>query len=318
MQAQTVVGIDVSVATLDVYLLPTDTRWQVPNTDAGISTLLKRLPGDASAMVVVEATGGLERRLLCRLDAAGVDWRRANPWQVRQFARSKGQLHKTDADDARVVAIYGATLQPRVRSLPSALLRQVKAMLVRRRQLVKQRVQEKNRRKRVDPDERLVLTSIETLVSVLDSEIAVLERAIAELLKSDVEQHRISRQLQAVPGVGPILAATLLTELPELAEASRREIAAIVGVAPYAWESGTWRGQRHIWGGRASVRHTLYQGTLSAKQHNPVIRAYYERLRAAGKAHKVAMVACMRKLLTILGAMLRNGTSWQPDYATTT
>lgn len=310
-----IVGIDVSVATLDVRLEPAGAGWQVPNTDAGIATLIVRLSEQAPTMVVVEATGGLERRVLRELDEAGLPWRRANPWQVRQFARAMGQLHKTDQDDARLLAQYGASLHPRVRSLPSPLLERVKAVLARRRQLVKLRVMERNRRQRIAPQDDLVAASIVTVLTVLDEQIAALEQAMRHLLSSDEACRGGYCLLQEVPGVGPILASTLLADLPELAEASSREVAAIVGVAPYAWDSGAWRGQRHIWGGRASVRHTLYQGTLAAKTHNPVIRCYYERLVAAGKPHKVAMVACMRKLLTILGAMLRSGTHWHPDLA---
>lgn len=315
MEHPVIAGIDVSVATLDVQLEPAGTTWQVPNTAAGILQLVTQFTQQQPTMIVVEATGGLERRLLRELDDAGLPWRRANPWQVRQFARAMGQLHKTDQDDARLLAQYGATLQPRVRTLPSTLLQRIKALLARRRQLVKLRVMEGNRERRTDALDTEVVASIAGIRAVVDAQITALERALAGLFASDEVAGSGYQFLQEVPGVGPILAATILADLPELAELSKREAAAIVGVAPYAWDSGTWRGQRHIWGGRATVRHTLYQGTLSAKTHNPIIRAYYDRLVAAGKPHKVAMVACMRKLLIILGAMLRTGTRWDPALA---
>lgn len=304
------VGVDVSKATLDVAVLPGDKRWQVERTEAGIHSLVETLKPLTPRLIVLEATGGLEAPLTAALAVAGFALAVVNPRQARDFAKATGQLAKTDAIDARLLARFGESVKPPVRPLKDAQTQELDALLTRRRQIVEMLTMEKNRlhaaRKRVRRDIAAHIAWLEKRLKDVDDE---LKDAIAASdgfrLKDEI--------IRSVPGAGRVLSLTLLASLPELGCLNRREIAALVGVAPLNCDSGTLRGSRRIWGGRGPVRTVLYMATISAIRCNPVIRGFHARLRTSGKPPKVAIVACMRKLLTILNTMLRTNTSWQPQ-----
>jgi transposase len=259
--------------------------------------------------VVVEATGGWERPVVAALTAAGVPVAVVNPRFVRDFARSLGQLAKTDRLDARVLAQYGACVRPPVRPQPDAATEALAALLTRRRQLTAMLVAEQNHR-RLAPEN--LRPAIDRHLALLRADRDDLTRQITAQIAADPAWREEAARLRSVKGVGPVTAATLLAELPELGQLSRRQVAALVGVAPIARDRRKRRGARHCWGGRASVRQVLYMAAVTASRHNPVLHAFYERLRAAGKPAKVALIAVARKLLVILNALVRDQTSWQP------
>jgi transposase len=302
------IGIDVSKATLDVALLPQESTWQVERTEAGIGALIERLKQHAVALIVLEATGGLETPLVAALAAAALPVVVVNPRQARDFARATGALAKTDAIDARLLARLGQTLRPEIRPLKDEQTRELEALLTRRRQLSEMLTMERNRLPEAPARVRRDLRA----------HIAWLEKRLKDVngeLKRAIEANEVFRLkddlLRSAPGAGPVLAVTLLASVPELGQLNRREIATLIGVAPLNCDSGTLKGTRHIWGGRAAVRTVLYMATLSAIRCNPAIRAFHARLRQAGKPPKVAITACMRKFLTILNAMMRSNTPWQ-------
>lgn len=308
------VGVDVSKRVLDVAMVGRQAQsWQVANDPVGIAELVAKLQGLAIERIVLEATGGYETAAANALAAAGLPVAVVNPKQVRDFAKASGQLAKTDRLDARVLAQFGAVLRPPIRPLPDAEQQELAEMLDRRMQLVQMRTQEKSRLATALPVAR---RSLKEHIEWLDVRIRDLDVDLtAKLRSSEVWQVKVDL-LQSVPGVGNITVFALLARLPELGHISRQKAAALVGVAPYADDSGHRRGHRYVRGGRSEVRQVLYMATLSARSHNPVIKATFERLTAAGKPFKVAMVACMRKLLTILNAMLKNHQPWQPRMAT--
>ena len=304
--AEVVVGVDVAKARLDVGVHPSGESWAVGHDEAGVAALVERLAGEGPTLVVVEATGGLELGLVGALVAAGVPVQVVNPRQVRDFAKATGHLAKTDRLDALVLARFGAALRPEPRPIPDAALQEVRALVARRRQLQGMLSAEKNRR----------ASAPRRLHAQLDEHLRWLKRAVADLDKDLGRTIRGTPAWRAsvarwtsVPGVGPVVSATLLADLPELGALTRQQIAALVGVAPLR------RGTRACWGGRAHVRTTLYMGALVATRCNPAIGAYYRRLLAAGKPKKLALIACARKLLTILNAMTRRGTAWRPGPA---
>lgn len=308
------VGIDVAKDHLDVASRPGDAPWRVAHDRAGIAELVARLSRLRPRLVVLEATGGLETLVALELGTAGVPVAVVNPRQVRDFARATNVLAKTDRLDARVLAHFAEATRPVPRPMPDAATRELQALVSRRQDLQGMLVAERNRRSGAHP----------TLQAALDEHIAWLRRQVDDLDRTLDQTLRASPLwraqddlLQSVKGVGPVLSATLLAGLPELGTLDRHAIAALVGVAPFARESGRQAGQRHIWGGRAQIRAPLFMATLAAVRSNPVIHACYARLVDAGKPHKVALVACMRKLLTILNAMVRDGTHWQPALQTT-
>ena len=305
------VGIDISKARLDVAMRPSDETESVSHDGAGIDSLVKRFKEIGPALIVLEATGGFERQVLRALASAELPIVAINPRQVRDFAKATGQLAKTDRIDAMILAHFAQAVRPDVRSLPDQVTLELRALVTRRRQITEMIVAENNR----------LSSASKTLGKRIEAHIRWLER---ELERADHDLDQAIRQspiwqenqdlLKSVPGIGPIVSRTLLAELPELGKLNRREIAALVGVAPFNRDSGQWKGRRAIWGGRASVRAALYMAALVASRRNAVIRVLYQRLLKAGKARKVALVACMRKLLTILNAMIKHKTRWSETF----
>jgi transposase len=306
------VGIDVAQETLDVAVRPTAETWSSPNDEQGIPATVTRLQALAPALVVVEATGGLESPLVAALAAAGVPVVVINPRQARDFAKATGQLAKTDAIDAAVLAHFAEAVRPTPRPLPDAATQELRAFLGRRRQLVDMLTTERTRYPRAPAS---IQAAIQEHITWLEQQVARLDRDLDQRLQASPVWRATDTLLRSVPGVGPVLSRTFLAQVPELGTLNRQKIAAIVGVAPFNRDSGTLRGKRTIWGGRAPVRAVLYMATLVATRHNPVIQTFYRRLLAAGKAKKVALTACMRKLLTILNAMVKSQTPWQPLLA---
>lgn len=306
------VGIDVAKHQLDVALHPHGEAWGVSNDDTGIDTLVINLQAVEPTLIVLEATGGLETAAASALTAAGLPCAVINPRQARDFAKATGQLAKTDRLDADVLAQFADKVRPTPRPMPDAATQKLRAVLSRRRQLIEMVTAEKNRLQSTPPALRV---DVQTHISWLQGRLARLHKELAALIKASPIWQVNDQLLRSVKGVGPVLSTTLLADLPELGTLNRKQIAALVGVAPFNRDSGTMRGQRTVWGGRAQVRAVLYMGTLAATRHNPVIKAFYTRLLAAGKVKKVALTACMRKLLTILNAILKQQVPWQENYA---
>jgi transposase len=303
------VGVDVSEGWLDVHLLPDGERTGFSHDRCGIARLIGWLASRQRLLVVVEATGGLERRLAVALERAGIAVAVVNPRQIRDFARAAGLLAKTDRLDAYALALYGERLRPVPRPPRSAADQALAALVLRRRQLAQLVEAEHNRARRVE--EPAVLASIEALLGWLQTAIAELEGQIEARLAGHPIWRARAALLASVPGVGKVTVATLLGLLPELGQLDRRAIAALVGVAPFARDSGLMKGRRTIWGGRAPVRAVLDMAALVAVRHNPTLRAFYQRLVAAGKAKKLALTAAMRKLLVTLNAILRDRQPWR-------
>jgi transposase len=304
------VGIDVSKRRLDVATVPETESRSVPNEPAGITTLVELLSYASPLLIVLEATGGLESPLVAALAQAQLPVVVVNPRQVRDFAKATGRLAKTDQIDARILALFAERVRPELRPLPDEALQEIDALVVRRRQILEMTTAEHNRSLVAKPPVRKrIKKHLEWLKRELEGVDQDLDRAIqaSALWKAKEDL------LRTVPGVGPVLSRTLIAELPELGQLNRKQIAALVGVAPFNRDSGSLRGQRVIWGGRASVRNVLYMAAVVASRRNPLIRTFYLRLRALGKPGKVALVACMRKLLTILNAMAHSGTAWCPQ-----
>lgn len=308
------VGIDIAKAQLDIAVRPSGEQWVAPHDDAGLNALVERLRGVQPALTVVEATGGREIPLVTALATAGLAVAVVNPRQVRDFAKAIGQLAKTDALDAQVLARFAEAVRPEPRPLADALAQELSALLTRRRQLIAMRMAE---RQRLDTAPLPLQRRIQRHITFLEQELAEVDRDMRERIEQSPLWRERDDLLRSVPGIGPTTACTLVAELPELGTLDRKAIAALVGVAPLACESGTLRGRRIVWGGRAHVRTALYMATLSAMRYNPVLRAFYERLCAAGKPKKLALVACMHKLLLILNAILHHRTPWRVSVALT-
>ena len=313
-QGEVMVGVDVSMAQLDVALWPGGESFSLSNDPPGVEQLLKRMLELRPQAVVIEASGGPEDLLVSELCAAGVPVAVVNPRQVREFARSLGKLAKTDRLDALVLAQFGHSAQSNGRltltQLPPAAEAELKALVRRRRQLIGMLVAETNRRQRA---RKVVKRSIVATIRALKRSLVELEQQVRETIKNSPAHQQKIAMLQQVPGVGPQLARTLIAEVPELGQIGRRQIAALIGVAPHAHESGKFKGRRMIWGGRAAVRSTLYMAMLSATRCNPLLAPFYRRLVQSGKSKKLAYIACARKLLVILNAMFRDHTTWSPD-----
>lgn len=306
------VGIDVSKVRLDVAVGEAGAIWSVPNTPAGVQQCVERLTPLRPGLIVVESTGGLERLVVSELCAAGLAVALVNPGRAKAFAQAQGRRAKTDALDARSLARFGEAVRPPRVTLGSAEQQQLAALVVRRRQVIQMKVQEQNRLGTARSAQR---ASVEAHLSYLQAHLTELDREIAALVDAHPLYRGRAALLRSVPGIGAVTAHTLVAELPELGHINRKQIAALVGVAPFNHDSGQHRGYRAIAAGRAPVRCALYMATLSALRWNPVIRAFYQHLLRAGKLKKVALVACMRKLLLTLNAMARTGTLWQPPAA---
>jgi transposase len=308
------VGIDVSKASLDVAVHRPATRWTVDYTEATLTPLVARLTALAPALIVLEATGGLEVPLVGAVAVAGLPVVVVNPRQVRDFAKATGRLAKTDTLDAAVLAHFAAAVQPAVRPLPDAATQGLAAVVTRRRQLVDMLTAERNRLSCAPLGLR---KELQAHIRWRERRIAGLDTELEHAIRTSPVWRAQEARLRSVPGIGPIVARTLLAQLPELGTLAPKPLAALVGVAPLNRDSGLFRGRRKVGAGRAAVRAVLYMGTLAAVRFNPVLRPFYQRLRAAGKLPKVALTACMHKLLTILNALLKHQRRWDPAYAQT-
>jgi transposase len=311
--AQRFVGIDVSKATLDVAIRPDGTHHTVPNTDDGFDRLVALLRPLDPVLVVLEATGGYQRRVVAALGLAGLPVAVVNPARAREFARALGRLAKTDAVDASVLAEFADRIRPPARPLPDAQARQMQELLGRRAQLVGMRTMERNRLGTALS--RAVVRSIEAHLEWLDEQIGAAERELDGAIESSDVWRARDELLQSIRGIGPGVARTLLFELPELGTLSREQIAALAGVAPVNRDSGRWSGKRFIVGGRAAVRNVVYMATHAARKWNPALKAFADRLEATGKPAKVVLIAVARKLLVTANAILRDKKPWRDTTA---
>ena len=304
------VGIDVSKDSLDLAVRPSGEHWSIKHDPQEFPALVEKLTHLAPSRIVLEATGGLETLVATHLAAAGLPVCIINPRQARDFAKATGQLAKTDLVDAHLLAHFGEALQPQLRELPSSEAQLFEALLTRRRQLVQMRTAEMNRLA-TSGHLRKIAKGLEAHITWLNKQISKCDDELKTALQASPVWRTNDQLLRSVPGIGQVVSRTLLAELPELGRLSSKKIAALVGVAPFAYDSGGFHGKRHIRGGRTSVRSALYMATLSAIRSNYRIRAYYERLLATGKPKKVALTACMRKLLVILNAIIKQQATWR-------
>ena len=308
----TYVGIDVAKDRVDIFIRPTGDSWSMYYGEAEVDELVVKLQTIEPAVAIVEATGGLELPLVAALAAGSLPVAVVNPRQVRDFAKSTGQLAKTDRLDARILAHFGEAVRPTVRPLRDAESQVLSATLSRRRQIVEMLTAEKNRLGRAIPEVR---NRIQAHITWLKEELKDLDAELRRAVQSSPVWREKDELLRSVPGVGQQVSITLLADLPELGTLGRKQITALVGVAPFSRDSGPHRGKRSVWGGRARVRGALHMGALVAARWNPVIRGFYHRLLAAGKPKKLALTACMRKLLTVLNSMAKTGRPWEPAVA---
>jgi transposase len=306
------IGIDVSQDKLDVGVWPTSELWVVNNTDEGVVALIQKLTALQPKLVVLEATGGLERPAVHSLAAAGLPVVVMNPRPVRDFAKATGRLAKTDPIDALVLAHFGAAIRPPIRSLPAAEIEELDALITRRRQLVGIIAQEKNRLHRAPGS---VISSIKAHIRWIQDQVDSIDKDSQGIIETNKVLQEKSILLQTFKGIGPGCSNTLIAKLPELGTIDRGKIACLAGLAPLNRDSGKYKGTRRIWGGRESVRSALYMSTIVAIRWNPTIKEFYDRLRGKGKKAKVAITACMHKILTILNAMLKSGEAWSPTHA---
>ncbi len=302
------IGIDIAKDTIDISVLSSGESWTVGTTPTELLETVDRLAALKPTNIVMEATGGYETRLAVSLATAGLPVAVVNPRQVRDFARALGILAKTDAIDAHVLALFAEKVQPECRPLPTDDEQALKELLTRRHQLVDMRTAESNRRQQIISKQ--VYESITTLIESINHELDVIEREIDNRIKASPVWRAKDKLLQSVPGIGKTTASMLIAALPELGYLNRRQIVSLVGLAPMNRDSGTFRGRRMITGGRALIRAGLYMPILSAVRYNPKIKPFYDRLIAAGKLEKVAITACMRKLLTMLNAIVRENEPW--------
>lgn len=307
---ETYIGIDVSKATLDVAIWESEVTWQFSNELKGRQELVQRFMVLKPELIVIEASGGLEQPLVAELYLEKLPIAVVNPTRVRNFARATGQLAKTDKLDAKIIAQFAQAVHPKVRSLRSKDEERLNALVTRRRQIIQMVTAEKNRRATAHSSMDI---RIQHHIAWLETDLKALDKEIEQFIQQSPEWKEKEIILRSVPGIGPVTSATLLAELPELGSRNRQQIAALVGVAPLNRDSGKIRGKRRVFGGRAPVRCALYMATLVATKANPIIRRFYEHLLAQGKEKKVALTACMRKLLVILNSMLRHHQVWCPN-----
>jgi len=302
------VGIDVGKSCLDIYIFELDLHWQEDNSPEGIKQLISKLRRYKLTRVIVEATGGYERRVAEACAEKNMPIVIVQPIQVRQFAKAQGILAKTDKIDAKLISQFGAVIRPDIRSLPSKKIRLIKDLLARKRQLKGARTRELNRQHKA-PD--ILAASHKRLIKILDKEIDWVDNKLSKHVSEIAEWQRTYEILSSAPGVGDGVAYTLLGDLPELGQLTSRKISALCGLAPYNRDSGQMNGKRRIRGGRAPIRTVLYMAMMSAIQHNPIMKEFYDRLVSQGKHKKVALTACMRKMMTILNAMVRDNVEWK-------
>lgn len=307
------VGIDVSKAQLDIAVRPDNTKWSVLNAEADIAKVVETLTELSPQVIVVEATGGMEIPIVASVSQAGLPVVVVNPRQVRDFAKAVGRLAKTDRIDAEILAHFGEAVNPAIRPFKDEETQALTAMVTRRRQVIEMLTAEKNR---LALSPKVVRKDIQKHIDWLQARLEDINGNIDSVLRESPVWREKDDLLRSVPGVGPVLSVSLITDLPELGTLSRRQIAALVGVAPLNRDSGLFRGKRTVWGGRAHLRAVLYMSTMSASRVNPAINRFYRRLIEAGKKPKVALTACMRKLLGILNAIMKNRVPWQADYST--
>ncbi len=303
-QDKVYVGVDVSKPTLDVFILPTGKHFTFTNDNAGYKELIHNLPNMVN-LLVFEATGGYEREAAKALTTAGLSVAIVNPRQVRDFAKALGKLAKTAKIDSKIIALFAEKIVPRETVLVDSKQQKLSDLLSRRKQVVDMITMEKNR---LGKASKSIDKTINKSITFLEKQLQKLEEKLQKHIDADERLAQKDKVLLSVKGVGPVLSTTLIAELPELGQLNRKQIAALVGVAPFNRDSGTYKGSRAVWGGRASVRSILYMSALVASRNNSVIKAFYDKLCSAGKAKKVAIVACMRKLLLILKAMIKNNT----------
>ena len=311
-QVKEYVGIDISKTQLDVFVLSIGQRWQVANDETGRAALANRLAQLPHPLIVLEATGGFEIPLVSELLAKQLLPVVINPRQVRDFAKATGRLAKTDRLDAEVIALFAEAIRPTPRPLKDDQAQQLAALVTRRRQLVGMLTAEHNR---LGSAPKAMQREIQLHLTWLTKRLDSIDGQLKQLLHASPLWRTKDELLQSTPGVGPLTSLSLIAELPELGTRNRRQIAALVGLAPFNRDSGALKGKRTIWGGRAGVRAALYMSTLTATRFNPVIKTFYRRLVEAGKPHKVALTACMRKLITILNTMVKNNTPWDEKMA---
>lgn len=308
MEASSIfIGIDVSKERLDIGSYPSGECQSMAHDEASIEGLVAQWRELRPRLIVLEATGGLERRISRALASAELRFTIVNPRHVRNFAKATGQLAKTDRMDALILARYAEAIRPAVRPLPDEATQELQALIARRRQIIEMMVAEKNRLRSAP---KAVTKRIKAHLRWLEAELGRANKDLDQAIRQSPIWKENEDLLQSAPAIGPAVSRTLIAELPELGKLNRKQIAALVGIAPISRDSGKFKGHRSIWGGRATVRSCLYMAALVASRHNPTIRAFYNRLRTAGKCPKVALVACMRKLLTILNAMIKHRTPW--------
>ena len=307
------VGVDVSKSQLDIAMRPDKKKWAIINSEAAIAELVKMLKELSPQVIVIEATGGLETPLVAALSQACLPVVVVNPRQVRDFAKAVGRLAKTDRIDAEILAHFGEAVKPEVRVLKDEDTQILTALVTRRRQVIEMLTAEKNR---LGISPKVVHKDLQKHIDWLQKRLDDIDRNLDSAIRKSPVWREKEDLLRSVPGVGQVLSLSLITGLPELGTLTRRQIAALVGVAPLNRDSGKFRGKRTVWGGRAQLRAVLYMAALSASRVNPVLRCFYLRLLEAGKKPKVALIACMRKLIGILNAMVKNRTSWQADHST--
>ena len=307
------VGIDVSKAMLEVAVRPSGERWSVANEEGAVRELVSTVAKTAPTLIVVEATGGMQVLVVGELAAAGLPVVVVNPRQARDFAKATGRLAKTDSIDADMLANFGQAIRPEVREIKDEQTQLLSALMSRRRQIVDMLTAEKNR---LAAAPKAIRKEIRKHIEWLEGRLKAMDGQISDTIRDNPAWREKDQILRSTPGVGPVLSLSLLAGVPELGRLNRQKLAALVGVAPLNDDSGKHRGARRVWGGRAQVRAVLYMAVVSAARANPVIRAFYQRLIAAGKKPKVALTACMRRLLCILNTMIKNGTRWQHEEAT--
>lgn len=312
MERQTYIGIDIAKDTIEVAEHESQQNWSFANDESGINKLIKMMKKLGPKLIVMEATGGYEAGTAAELHSQGYPVAVVNPRYIRDFARSAGILAKTDILDARVIARYAAVMQPVPRALPAEETRRLGVIMMRRRQVIAMRTAEKNRLHQADP---AIKERISVHIAWLEQELDDINKELKQMIETNPEWKEKNDIIQSVPGVGQNLAITILSDFPELGQLNRKQAAALAGVAPFNRDSGLMKGKRSIWGGRGVVRSAFYMCIVSAIRFNPQIKSFYQRLVTAGKLRKVAMVACMRKLLCILNVMLKNHTTWNyPVY----